>query len=142
MQTTDEKRRSVLIVEDDPDLLEITELWFQEALFQTVTCSGRMEAMFKLKNQKFDCIVLDIRIEGGSSNDLILNIRSRKGDMNTKTPIVILSGFIDRNFITQHKANIQGAFVKPVPKEKLVDKVLNLSTTSTALPQNCSNESH
>lgn len=112
----------VLVVEDEEDLLEIACDALSRGGYNTVGCQSRAEAIFKLKNQPFACIVLDLRIKGGDGTDVILHVRE---DLDIRTPIIVVSGFIDQNLITKYGDKITTAMVKPYRAKELVEKVTN-----------------
>ncbi len=117
------KRPSLLIVEDEEDLREITREWFEAEDFIVITSESKADAMFKLKNQPFDCILLDLKIKGGDGTDIISYIRNDKGELNRSTPIIVLSGHIDKMIIAEHGNKISAAVVKPVDRPQLIEKV-------------------
>lgn len=77
----------LLLVEDDPELASILDAGFREQGIQTVRAgtlaAGRTEALLT----RFDVIVLDVMLPGGSGLDLCRELRQRKLD----TPILMLT---------------------------------------------------
>lgn len=52
----------VLIVEDDPDILEMLGTWLSEAGFQTAEAQDGLEAIDKFAGGKYDLVLLDLML--------------------------------------------------------------------------------
>jgi len=91
--------------------------------YSAIGASDVREGMFKIKNQCYVCILLDIRLGANSGDDLVEFIRDRKDSLNTSTPIVIVSGYLDQHVVEKIGKNIQGALVKPFEMAALLDIV-------------------
>ena len=82
--------KSVLIVDDDSDLLKLYKQAFLSASF-SVDCSLTIPKAEKLvKKKKYDVILLDILFPNANIFSTIRLIRS-KNSPNTETPIIILT---------------------------------------------------
>ncbi|HBC97232.1 MAG TPA: DNA-binding response regulator [Clostridium sp.] len=80
------KGHSVLVVDDDEDILDIIKIYLQNDKFEVITaCDGR-SAIEKLKKQDVDLIILDIMMPGLDGLHTCLEIRKEK-----KIPIIMLS---------------------------------------------------
>lgn len=106
-------RKPILIVDDDTDLCNmIIEMVFNAGYGPTGVTNAR-EATFKLKNQKFACIVLDIRLGEETGEGVIEFVRKNVQSPNAQTPIIVISGFLDRELVENIAPHVQGALVKP-----------------------------
>lgn len=54
----------ILVVDDEPDILQLTTLRLQAGGFQVVTASAGPEALDKARREKPDLIVLDLMLPG------------------------------------------------------------------------------
>lgn len=116
----------ILVVEDDKDLLELIEMKLTEAGFAVITAESAPLARMKISNQKFDLIFLDIKLESGTGVDIVNFLkRDRKGS-NARTPVILMSGNIDPDVLSEVKDRIQGAVVKPFDPSELVEKAKSL----------------
>jgi DNA-binding response OmpR family regulator len=66
----------LLVVEDEPSLLESILQFFKREQFQCEGASGYMEAIRKMEDFQYDCIILDINLPGGSGLQLLRHLRS------------------------------------------------------------------
>lgn len=116
-------KKHILVVEDDVDL--------NNSILTALTASGYIahgavdtrDAGFKLKNQTYACILVDIKLGIESGESLILQIRERRDYMNLDSPIVVISGNLDRPLVEKIGRKIQGALVKPFSMPGLLDTV-------------------
>jgi DNA-binding response OmpR family regulator len=88
--------------------------------YRSAGANNSRDAGLKLKNQKFDCILLDMRLGEERGEELILAIRQRPDYLNLNTPILVVSGNLDFDVMKTIKPHIQGALVKPfIPSDLL-----------------------
>ncbi|MEO0085441.1 MAG: response regulator [candidate division WOR-3 bacterium] len=78
----------VLIVDDDPDIVDSLTLVLNKEKFDTVSATSREEAMAAVEKEKPDLIILDVMMEQPDDGFVLAQDLRRKG---VKTPIVILS---------------------------------------------------
>lgn len=113
--------KAILIVEDSPDLCAILVQELRNADFSPVVATNLREAMVKLKNQIFACIVLDVHLGGEDGTDLVDFVRQRRDLQNTATPIILASGNINPHVLKRVGGQVQGAFVKPFFVKDLIE---------------------
>jgi DNA-binding response OmpR family regulator len=81
----------VLVVDDDPDLLHFVALSLTAAGFETAIAGSGPEALERLSDKRFDCLVLDLMMPGMSGADVIVEMRKRK----LEVPVIITSATPD-----------------------------------------------
>jgi len=87
------QRYSLLLVDDDPEILTLLQALFKDELFDIFTAPEGASALGLIRNQKPDLIVLDVRMPGLSGLEIC---RFLKADKNTREiPIIILSARSD-----------------------------------------------
>lgn len=124
--------RWILIVEDDESLSkEIAEV-LEGYRSQVVTKAS--EAIVKLKNQKFDCILIDMKLDGGDGEQVIQYIRANKG-FNRDSPIIIMSGRLDDQIIKRVGKAVNGILTKPFDIKDLMQKITATVDTPRFRPQ-------
>lgn len=104
--------KRILVVDDEPDLREITAFEFEHKGAKVFTADGGYEAMELLKKESYDLVVSDVRMPEGTGEELLDSMAESK--ILTKTPIILVTGFAD---ITREEALERGAlelFFKPV----------------------------
>ena len=77
----------ILVVEDDPQLLEILEAGFREHRIEVVTARTFHEGREKAALGSYAVIILDVGLPGGSGFDLCKRIRSNA----ISTPVLMLT---------------------------------------------------
>jgi DNA-binding response OmpR family regulator len=83
------KRYSLLLVDDDPELLTLLQAKFKDEPFEIFTAAEGTSALTIVRSQKPDLIVLDIRLPGLSGLEIC---RFLKADKKTREiPIIMLS---------------------------------------------------
>jgi len=83
------EKRTILIVDDEPDIVNLTERSLERGNFNTITCSNGKEAMRILEEKYEDIalILLDIMMPGKSGYYVLKDI---KADDRYKNIIVVL----------------------------------------------------
>jgi DNA-binding response OmpR family regulator len=83
------QRHSLLLVDDDPDILGLLQSQFRDEPFDVFTAGEGESAFNIIRNEKLDLIVLDVNMPGLSGLEIC---RTLKADKNTQDiPIIILS---------------------------------------------------
>ena len=115
---------TLLIVEDDIELCEVMAELFRNKGFDVVTSYHEKDAMRRITNQKFDCIVLDIYLQGTPLGEEVLQqMRSDRRGYNCQSPVLIVSGRVDHEMVVALQDQVQGIVVKPYQPEELFTKV-------------------
>ncbi len=111
----------ILIVDDEPDLLEIMSMRLQMEGFQTFTASSVSEALECLeKNAGIEVMVSDIRMPGENGIDLLGKLRDR----DPKSPILFfLTGSLNLPIEEAFSQGAEGIFRKPVQFTNLVNAI-------------------
>ncbi len=81
-----EKKKSILVVDDEKDIREVIEIYLINEGFDVITACDGLEALEKLKNEAIDLIILDIMMPKLDGIRTCLKIREEK-----KMPIIMLS---------------------------------------------------
>ena len=115
---------SVLIVEDNKKAIELLTLTLQEN-YDVIFAKTVSEARFKLQHQKFHCVISDQRIGPFEASDLICDIKTKE-TINTKTPVILMSGPISREDILRMKSYITKILTKPFRPSELSGAVEQL----------------
>lgn len=120
-------RQKILIVDDDPSLLEALERSFLEAGQDVVAYDSFEEARRVLQTTRFDALITDVRL--GAFNGLQLAVIGR--DTYPDIRLIVFSGFDDPVLRTEAEHVGATYMVKPVTGEKLLE-VLNESEARDA----------
>ena len=96
-----------------------------EAGYSFMTASNVRDALFKLKNQKVSCIILDpLMGEGEERGESLINhIQGRKEIPNGDTPILIIGTNLNKEILQSLAGKIRGALVKPFDMQTFITQV-------------------
>jgi DNA-binding response OmpR family regulator len=110
-------RQKILIVDDDPSLLEALERSFIEAGEDVVAYDSFEEARRVLQTTRFDALITDVRL--GAFNGLQLAVIGR--DTYPDIRLIVFSGFDDPVLRTEAEHVGATYMVKPVTGTKLLE---------------------
>ncbi|MDK2975479.1 MAG: hypothetical protein PWP08_1850 [Methanofollis sp.] len=80
---------SVLLVDDDPMILDVTGLYLQKGgEFSVTTCEGAAEALGVLEGRSFDAIISDYEMPDMNGIEFLKAVRSR----GNTAPFIIFTG--------------------------------------------------
>jgi DNA-binding response OmpR family regulator len=77
----------ILLVEDEKELSKLLQETLEDAHYRIETAETFLEALRKIEDYSYDCILLDLMLPGGNGMDLLPEIRKN----HTDTPVIILS---------------------------------------------------
>jgi len=124
-----EARRKVLVIDDEPDLVEMIRMAL-ERQFEVATAFNGKDGVAKARSDKPDAIVLDIMMP---EKDGFAACRELKGDPNTASiPILILTGvgeYFGRTKYTKmngKEIEADDFMPKPVDPNELIRRVSDL----------------
>lgn len=84
-------RKRIMIIEDQPDTLEMLAASFQTRGFVTILCNSAEQALETAASEHFDLVISDIAMPGMDGLQLIKDLRSRK-ELET-IPAIALTGY-------------------------------------------------
>jgi DNA-binding NtrC family response regulator len=114
-------RNRILVVDDEEDFLETLVNRLIKRNFDAVGVSSGMDAVFHMKKQRFDAVILDIKMPGGM--DGIEALREIK-KIQPDAQVLLLTGH--GSLETSIEGVKLGAFdylLKPVRLEELLEKL-------------------
>ena len=113
-----EKKKSILLVDDDPTFLKTVKDWLSEKYRVTIVSSG-MQAITYIANNVPDLILLDYEMPITSGPQVLEMIRS--DSPTASIPVIFLTGKDDKESVTKVLAlKPQGYILKSAGKEKLL----------------------
>ena len=111
------KKISVLIVDDEPEVCEIIAEQFKILGWQPHTCENAEEALNYLSSRHIDVVLTDIRMPGDDGIQLVQKIR----ETAAKNLIVIfMTGFRDISKEQAQQAGANALVYKPINAAQLV----------------------
>ncbi|MBT4761317.1 MAG: response regulator [Bdellovibrionaceae bacterium] len=106
----------ILLVDDEPDILEILTGYVEEFADEVITASNGQEALALVEKQEVTVIITDISMPKMNGLDLLKTLKER----GVMAPVIIVTGFGDKDAIS--KAWKLGAYDfldKPIMEDKL-----------------------
>lgn len=130
----EQKKEHILLVEDNPDLLELMTLFLSGVRedFHILTARSGIEALESVKAQIPDLIILDIMMPGMNGFEVIARLGQKPE--TRKIPIMVLTGYEE----AVEKARLAGArdvLVKPFKRESLLEKIAALLKNAGPAPR-------
>jgi CheY-like chemotaxis protein len=119
---------NILLVEDSDEVSCITVEYLQELGHQAVAVADAEEALARLKNERFDAVMTDVRLPGMSGIELT---RSLVRDY-PNLPVVIASGYgtLNLEFLSGDKSH--WVFMLPKPYDlPALERTLNEAAAIT-----------
>ena len=114
---TDDKRLTVLVVDDEPTLCDIIVFDLEDAGYKTLVAHGGYEALEIIKSQRVDAIISDIRMQLGTGIELLEGVKR----LMSESPVVLLmSGFSDLTLEDAYDKGAEVVLSKPVKPEQLL----------------------
>lgn len=110
----------VLLVEDDPDTLEVTSMLLTQGGYDVATAKSVAQALTEVHDHQFDLLISDIALADGSGLDLMREIHERHKDLKG----IALSGFGTQEDVRRTKlAGFTAHLTKPVSFPRLVTTI-------------------
>ncbi len=119
------KQPNVLIIDDEPDLLELLEMTLIRLGLEVDRADSVSGALEKLGKKKYDLCLTDMRLPDGEGLDVIDYIHQKKLDV----PVAVITAFASTdNAIAALKAGAFDYLAKPVDLEQLRSLVKQVVT--------------
>lgn len=115
-----ERSLKVLIVDDEVDLSATLVERLDIRGFDAVAVQTGTEALEQVRENKFDVIVLDIKLKGEDGVDVMKQIKQIKKNL----PVILLTGHMSREANEEGlKAGAIDYIIKPIDIEALIVKL-------------------
>jgi len=117
--------KKVLVVDDEPDTLELVRLVLESGGFKTMLASSGKEALKMIETTKPDIVLLDIMMPDMDGWEIFRKIKAK----HSTIPIAILTAKaqnIDR-LLGLHVLKADDYITKPFGKNELIERVRKLA---------------
>ena len=131
MHGSEEVKKTILIVDDEPDVVSYLEMLLHDAGFRTLSAFNGREGMEILRRERADLVVLDISMPEASGTRLYKELKTDP-DLGA-TPVVIVTAvtgyggdpYAYQKFLGGRKLvpPPDGFFPKPIEPEPFVEKL-------------------
>ncbi|MCX5797495.1 MAG: response regulator [Elusimicrobia bacterium] len=124
--------KSILIVDDEPDIIAVLETLLKKEGFQLETASDGQDALQKVLKHHPDLILLDLKLPKIQGIELLRVLQANDaGDV----PIFIITGKMsnrETEQIVKQEPNVKGFYSKPVNTALLAMNIHSLLRTKPA----------
>lgn len=108
----------LLVVDDEPSVLQFLRMTLEPLAEDVVTLEDGQEAAKILDGQRFDGVILDVHMP--EMDGFELTRRARASELNSRSPIALLTGYDDaRTMVQGFKAGASCFLGKPITREKI-----------------------
>jgi DNA-binding response OmpR family regulator len=116
----------ILIVDDDPDFVEITRIVLESNDYDVISASDGEEAIEKMKSDTPDLVLLDIMMSQ-PLDGVEVSRKMLEDDTLKRVPIIVVSSIMDSEHLAEFPSNeylpIDDWISKPAQPEDLLAKV-------------------
>lgn len=123
-------RRTILLVDDEPDILETTQFRLELEGYEIFTATNGLAGLVAFRKHRPDLLVLDVMMPGENGYRVARKIRLEEaaGKLEPRTPILLLtardlSGDPERENIFMEFSGADGVMYKPFELDDLVERV-------------------
>lgn len=116
---------TILLVDDEPDILEIFAIELEYAGYNIEPASSGSEAIEKFKAGGIAAILSDIRMAGGDGIELLERVREIS---HVSPPMLFMTGFADINQQEALDKGAAGFFHKPIDGSTLIEGLKHAMT--------------
>src|SRR3954469_15751619 len=125
----------VLVVDDEPDIRELLELTLVRMGLDVASVGSIAEAKERLKDERFDLCLTDMRLGDGEGLELVRHIAALSADL----PVAVITAYGSAdNAVAALKAGAFDYVSKPVGLEQLralIKSALSLPDSAEARPR-------
>lgn len=115
------KKAHILLVEDDESIRFMLQTkLYKDGYNVSVAANGLHALQVVRSGQQFDLIICDLKMPGKDGLEFFTTIR----ELNIQVPMVILTGYPEKNKIVQAIRNgVRDVLLKPIKHQDLVEKI-------------------
>jgi len=132
------EKAKVLVVDDDPDIVEILRLVLQTEGYQVLTAHSAADAFAKLEATPPNLILLDVMMpEGTEGFQFVWRLRNEYAPELAQTPIIILSAIHETTKLRFYPEETDGTY-KPgeyLPVQAWLDKPIQVAALLRTVEQ-------
>jgi CheY-like chemotaxis protein/HPt (histidine-containing phosphotransfer) domain-containing protein len=128
--------KTILVAEDVEMNQHLIRHILESSGAQVVIAKNGAEALEHVKNQLFDCVLMDVQMPEMDGIQATVNIRMLEDPIVASIPIIALTANCqEEDLLKYEQAGMDDYLAKPIVEERLLDTILNNSKTPhTASP--------
>lgn len=117
---TDSAPKTILLVDDDDDLRDALQWYFNNIGYQVICASSGESAFPIVREAHVDLVVSDIRMPNGDGIHLLKNIRTLG---TLAPPVILVSAYSEMDETTASAAGAFAFFAKPLDLDALKNSI-------------------
>ncbi|GAB4173819.1 MAG: hypothetical protein Kow00108_08640 [Calditrichia bacterium] len=125
-------KKTILIIEDDKNLADLTSTMLIKEGYKCFTAYSAEDGMELLENQKFELLLLDLKLPDMDGVDLVKTLRKNGGySKNRSLPIIVLTAYMESEDTRKilFELGVSAYLHKPFGKNELLDIIENILLT-------------
>ncbi|NLT43114.1 MAG: response regulator [Anaerolineae bacterium] len=119
-------RAIVMVVDDDPDFVEITRTVLQAHGYEVASASSGQQALEMMRRERPDLVLLDVMMRGATEGYDVTQVMYGDADLRD-IPVLMVTSIMDGamadQFPTDEYLPVAEFITKPVAPERLVERV-------------------
>ena len=113
---------TILVADDDPDILEVITILLTQEGYQAVACSNGLIALQQIDAQRPALAIIDLSMPVMDGSEVIQRIRQQPGP---QLPVILMTAFI--NLTVLETLQVEAYLAKPFDLEELLAHVQTLA---------------
>lgn len=109
----------ILYVDDESDLLDLAQTFFEDEGIKLDICSDIQTALVKIKSHPYTIVISDAKMPSGSGHDLFRILRS---ELNFQGKLYLVTGHLE-SLVPGEKPDYDFVIYKPIRFHDLIDEV-------------------
>ena len=119
-------RKKILVVDDDPAILKLLEMYLVEAGYAVLKCGDGVQAVKIAKREAPDLVIMDIMMR--DMDGITSANKLKQEEITSNIQLIFLTGLQSKQQELARGNEVAGhmIFAKPFDAKKLVDKINDL----------------
>lgn len=118
-------RPLILVVEDDPSVVELERVLLEDEGYQVLTASDGLEGLLKTEFRRPALIILDLMMPVVDGSRMFEELRTEK--RLAGIPVLIVTGMSDAHTVFDELVGHQNVIIKPFGLDELLTRVVALA---------------
>ena len=124
---------TMLLVDDDRQLLEAMADWLRDQGFEVDTSNGYADALAKLRQKTYEMLLVDVRLQDGDGFDLLEQVRRNYPDSH----VVLMTGYGDADAAVEAlRSGASDYLTKPLIDNELLVSIERAFTQRQVVEEN------
>jgi len=130
MPNLDDKKQTILVVDDDPEIVDILKNFFALKGYHVIGAFDGKEALGILERERADVMLLDIMMPGMKGSEVAKIVKEKY----PRVKLMVITGQPEEGRRLERDAVLDGLFIKPIGINDLYVKLLDVLNESPPPP--------